>query len=148
MDFNAQTWHTTYKLHTYIYTLLEIRSRNWLAVLLKIAYVSYRLLIAIPLKMYRKFGRLKWILVSQMLKLFGKCPMADCYLILALYTHVGVINSHSFHNSNDWSLKVSKSLTVKSVVSLMAFSGTTQPNNLICYFVKQWFSNFSIKGVT
>ena len=38
-----------------------------------------RLLIAVPLKMYRKDGRPKWILVSQMLKLVGKWPMANCY---------------------------------------------------------------------
>ena len=38
-----------------------------------------RLLIAVPLKMYSKFGRPKWILVSQMLKLVGKWPMASCY---------------------------------------------------------------------
>ena len=31
--------------------------------------IFYRLLIAVPLKMYRKFGQPKWILVSQMLKL-------------------------------------------------------------------------------
>jgi len=38
-----------------------------------------RLLIAIPLKMYSKIGQPKWILVSQMLKLVGKWPMANCY---------------------------------------------------------------------
>ena len=31
-----------------------------------------RLLIAVPLKMYSKFGQPKWILVGQMLKLVGK----------------------------------------------------------------------------
>jgi len=35
-----------------------------------------RLLIAIPLKMYSKIG---WILVGQMLKLFIKWPMTNCY---------------------------------------------------------------------
>ena len=39
---------------------------------MKIARIFYRLLIAVPLKMYRKYGRPKWILVGQMLKLFGK----------------------------------------------------------------------------
>ena len=34
---------------------------------------------AVPLKMYGKFGRSKWILVSRMLKLVGKWPMANCY---------------------------------------------------------------------
>ena len=38
-----------------------------------------KLSIAIPLKMYSKFGQPKWILVGQMLKLVGKWPMADCY---------------------------------------------------------------------
>jgi len=38
-----------------------------------------RLLIAIPLKMYSKIDQTKWILVSQMLKLVGKWPMANCY---------------------------------------------------------------------
>ena len=37
------------------------------------------LLITVPLKMYRKYGRPKWILIGQMLKLVGKWPMADCY---------------------------------------------------------------------
>ena len=41
--------------------------------------IFYRLLITVPLKMYRKYGRPKWILVGQMLKLVGKWPMADCY---------------------------------------------------------------------
>ena len=41
-------------------------------------FLGYRLLS--PLKMYRKFGWPKWILVSQMLKLVGKWPMADCYI--------------------------------------------------------------------
>ena len=39
----------------------------------------YRLLTAVPLKLYSKFGRPKWILVGQMLKLVGKWPMAGCY---------------------------------------------------------------------
>ena len=35
---------------------------------LKIGYnIFFRLLIAVPLKMYRKYGWSKWILVSQML---------------------------------------------------------------------------------
>ena len=38
-----------------------------------------RLLIAIPLKMYSKFGQPKWILVGQMLKLVRKWPMANCH---------------------------------------------------------------------
>jgi len=29
--------------------------------------------------MYSKIGQPKWILVSQMLKLVGKWPMANCY---------------------------------------------------------------------
>ena len=41
--------------------------------------IFYRLLIAVLLIVYRKFGRPKWILVGQMLKLVGKWPMADCY---------------------------------------------------------------------
>ena len=45
--------------------------------------IFYRLLIAIPMKTSRKFGRPKWILVSQMLKLVGKWPMADLFLALA-----------------------------------------------------------------
>ena len=38
-----------------------------------------RLLIAVPLKMYSKHGRPKWILVGQMVKLVRKWPMANCY---------------------------------------------------------------------
>ena len=38
-----------------------------------------RLLIAVPLKIYSRFGRPKLILVGQMFKLVGKWPMADCY---------------------------------------------------------------------
>ena len=60
------------------YTVLEIRIRNWMAVSL-IYRIFYRLLIAVPLKMYRKCGQLNWILVRQMLKLVRKWPMADCY---------------------------------------------------------------------
>ena len=41
--------------------------------------VFYRLLIAVPLKMCRKFSQPKQILVGQMLKLVRKWPMADCY---------------------------------------------------------------------
>ena len=59
-------------------TVLEIRIRSRLAVFWKIGYF-YGLLITVPLKMYRKYGRPKWILVSQTLKLVGKWPMADCY---------------------------------------------------------------------
>ena len=40
--------------------------------------IFYGLLTAVPFKMYWKFGRPKWILVGQMLKLVGKWPMADC----------------------------------------------------------------------
>ena len=36
-----------------------------------------RLSLPVPLKMYSKFGQPKWILVSQMLKLVGKWPMAS-----------------------------------------------------------------------
>ena len=38
-----------------------------------------RLLIGVPLKMYNKFGRSKWNLVGQMLKLVGKWQMTSCY---------------------------------------------------------------------
>ena len=41
--------------------------------------IFYRLLIVVPLKMYRKYCQPKWILVGQMLKLVGKWPMANCY---------------------------------------------------------------------
>ena len=41
--------------------------------------IFYWLLIAVPLKMYRKYGQLKWILIGQMLKLVRKWPIADCY---------------------------------------------------------------------
>ena len=41
--------------------------------------IFYRLLTAVPLKMYEEFGRPKWIMIGQMLKLVGKWPMADCY---------------------------------------------------------------------
>ena len=34
--------------------------------------------------MYSKFGRPKWILVGQLLKLVGKWPMADLFLALEL----------------------------------------------------------------
>ena len=37
--------------------------------------------------MYRKFGQPKWILIGQMLKLVGKCPMA--HLFLALQVLIG-----------------------------------------------------------
>ena len=40
--------------------------------------IFYRLLTAVPLKMFGKFGQPKCILVSQMLKV-GKWPMANCY---------------------------------------------------------------------
>ena len=59
-------------------TVLEIRIRNWLGIFEE--GIFYRLLITVPLKMYRKYGRPKWILVSQMLILVGKWPMTDCYL--------------------------------------------------------------------
>ena len=46
--------------------------------------IFYRLLIiTVPLKVYRKYGRSKWILVGQMLKLVGKWPMADLFLALS-----------------------------------------------------------------
>ena len=41
--------------------------------------IFYRLLIAVPLRMYRKVDQPNWILVSQMLKLVGKWPIANCY---------------------------------------------------------------------
>ena len=41
--------------------------------------IFYMLLITVPLKMYRKLGQPKWVLVSQILKYVGKWPMADCY---------------------------------------------------------------------
>ena len=41
--------------------------------------IFYRILIPVPLKMYRKLGRSKWILLSEMLKWFGKWPMAYYY---------------------------------------------------------------------
>ena len=46
---------------------------------LNIEYFRGRLFITIPLKMYRKYGRPKWILVRQMLKLIRKWPKANCY---------------------------------------------------------------------
>ena len=48
--------------------------------------IFYRLLTAVPLKMYGKFGRPKWILVSQMLKLVGKWAMGQL-LFLAPHVH-------------------------------------------------------------
>ena len=39
------------------------------------------------LKMYIKIGWSKWILVSQMLKLVRKWPMADCYFWHCAYIH-------------------------------------------------------------
>ena len=39
--------------------------------------IFYRLLIAVPLQMYRKFGQPKQILVGQMLKLVRKWPMVN-----------------------------------------------------------------------
>ena len=67
-------WYRFVFVHIASYTVLEIRIRNWLAIFLKIAYF-----IGVPLKMYRKFGRPKWILVRQMLKLIGKWPMTVNY---------------------------------------------------------------------
>ena len=59
-------------------TLLEIRMRNWLAISENKTF--YKLLITVPLKMYRKHGFVpKWILVGQMLKFVVKWPTADCY---------------------------------------------------------------------
>ena len=49
--------------------MLGIRIRKWSAIFED--RIFYRLLIAVPLKMYRKFGLPKLILVIQMLKLFG-----------------------------------------------------------------------------
>ena len=34
---------------------------------------------AVPLKMYGKYGRSKYIFVSKMLNLAGKWPIANCY---------------------------------------------------------------------
>ena len=53
---------------------LEIEIRNWSAIFED--RICNRLVIAVPLKMYRKFGQLKWILVDQ---IFKKWPMADYY---------------------------------------------------------------------
>ena len=44
---------------------------------LKIGYF-YRVLTAVPLNLYGKFGQLKWILLGQMMKSVGKWPVADC----------------------------------------------------------------------
>ena len=55
----------------------EIRIKNWSAIFED--KIFYGLLTDVPFKMYGKFGRPKWILVGQMLKLVGKWPMADCY---------------------------------------------------------------------
>ena len=42
--------------------------------------IFYRLLIAVPLKMYRKFGGPKQILIGQMLKLVGNwLENGNCY---------------------------------------------------------------------
>ena len=54
---------------------------------LEIWYV-YRLVITVLLKMYRKYGQPKWILVGQMLKMVRKWLMADCY-----FKHCGNINT-------------------------------------------------------
>ena len=59
--------------------------------------IFYRLLIAVLLKIYRKFVRPKWILVSQMLKLVGKWPMADLFLALHTYTHIHTHTHTSLH---------------------------------------------------
>ena len=52
---------------------------------LKTGYFIRRLLIVVPLRMYRKFGQPKWILVSQMLKLVRKWLTV---LFLALVLHI------------------------------------------------------------
>ena len=75
-------------IHTYI-PVLEIRIRNWSAVFED--RIFYRLLIAVPLKMYGKFGQPKWIVVGQILKLVRKWPMADLFLALTYvctYVHM------------------------------------------------------------
>ena len=69
-------------MHIYVRTHVCTSGRNkgqkLVGHFLKIGHFC-KLSIAIPLKMYSKFGRPKWILVGQMLKLVGKWPMADCY---------------------------------------------------------------------
>ena len=54
------------------------KDQKLVSLFLKIWYCN-RLLITVPLNIYRNYGRPKWILVGQMLKLVGKWPMADCY---------------------------------------------------------------------
>ena len=51
--------------------------------------------------MHRKFGRPKWVLAVQMLKLFVKWPMADLFLARALVMCPSVIEGikmYSDHN--------------------------------------------------
>ena len=67
----------TSRFSSYYSAVVETRIRNWMAVLLKIK-IFCRLLITGPMKMYSKFGQLKWILVSHMLKLVGKWSMTGC----------------------------------------------------------------------
>ena len=64
-------------------TVVEIRIRNWLTVFFE-DRIFYRLLVTVPLKMYRKFGQPKWILVGQMLKLVGKWHNV-CVLLCMLH---------------------------------------------------------------
>ena len=64
--------------HIAIYISARNKDQKLVGRFLKIWYFN-GLLITVPLKMYRKYGRPKWILVGQMLKLVGKWPMADCY---------------------------------------------------------------------
>ena len=47
-----------------------------------------QLLIAVPLKMYSKFGQPKWILVSQMLKLAEKWPIAISSSAVGSFTSI------------------------------------------------------------
>ena len=61
----------------YISTSGRNKGQKLVGHFLKIGHFC-KLSIAIPLKIYSKFGRPKWILIDQMLKLI-KWPMADCY---------------------------------------------------------------------
>ena len=79
MKFDLKIEHHNLKIEYYIHSS-SVRNKGQKLVGRFLENQTFcRFFIGVPLKMYSKFGRPKWILVSQMLKLGGKWPVASCY---------------------------------------------------------------------
>ena len=81
--------------------------------------------IAVPLKMYWKYGRSKQILVGQMLKLVEKWPMADCY-----FQHCRVSSTLAYNWLSNATLPQSSTVTKLIVTHGGIYEQQALPCNL------------------